>query len=383
MEEKSDLYNRDYILLNSSNFLYSLYATIFIFMPPFLDHIGVRPSEIGFIMATGTLISVSLKPIGGWIADRANKPVFIAMGAFIAAFSTIPWFFVRSPTPILYLYRVFQGVGYSLFATFAYAYIASHAPRMRRAEALGVFGLSFFIPTAVGGGIGEAVIKAFDFNTYFLIGAVIAFLSGLPSFFIKDRAKEAGLAPKKFKEVMGKQIFLFVFISLIFGTTFGGIFTFLPVMIFKQSGDGIFLFLLFYSISVILTRTIWRKVTDVMNRRISSIISLSLLASGTLLLTFSGDPVLLVTAAIITGLGHGFLFPSLSALVVDHAGMENSGVGMALFTGAFDLGLVLGSGGLGIILELYGFAVMFLICGTLPLIGVLLLARRKNATSLS
>lgn len=377
MSRNISVYTGDYVLLNASNFLYSLYATIFIFMPPFLDSIGLSPSRIGFVMATGTFVSVAFKPLGGWLADRTNKVRFIIGGSIIASVSTLPWFFVQAPSGMLYLYRIFQGVGYSFFATFAYAHIASHAPQERRAEALGVFGLSFFIPTAIGGWLGEAAIAAFSFNAFFLMGACVAFFSALPALWIKDRVKKAGIGPSRVLKVLRRDVLVYVLLALIFGTTFGGIFTFLPLFLFKEASDGIFIFLLFYSLSVISTRTVWRKVVDGVDKDVSAILSLSLLGSGTALLMFSSDTLILVVASVITGIGHGFLFPSLSALIVDEAGTENSGISMALFTGAFDLGLVLGSGALGMVLEYGGFAITFFSLSLLPLIGIPLLFRKR------
>ncbi len=374
-EEISKLYTRDYLLLNAANFLYSFYATVFIFMPPFLDSIGEAPSRIGFLMATGTLVSVSLKPMGGWVADRVRKNYFISLGAFIAAASTVPWGFVVGDSPYLFLYRVLQGVGYSIFVTFCYGYIASHAPPDRRAEALGVFGLSFFIPTAIGGVLGEVLVRELGFRPYFLIGSVIALASGVPPLFIRDRAVESGLAPRGLRSVLTVPILRLATASLLFGTTFGGIFTFLPVYLYKGGKDGISLFLVFYSLSVIATRTVWRKVTDRADRRKASVVSFVLLGMGAVTLIFSRETPLLILASIITGLGHGFLFPSLSALMVDGAGRENSGMSMALFTGAFDLGLVVGAGLLGIVLEMAGFIWMFSACGLFAFFGTVFIPR--------
>lgn len=378
MKTSSSIYTRDYMLLNGSNFLYSLYATIFIFMPPFLDSIGISPSQIGFLMATGTFVSVAVKPLGGWLADRTNKVLFIITGALIASLFTLPWYFVKEPSWTLYLYRVFQGVGYSLFATFAYAYIASHAPEERRAEALGVFGLSFFIPTAIGGWLGEVIIAKFTFSIFFLISSGIALSSALPAIFIKDRTKVAGIGPSRVLEVLTRDVLAYVLLALVFGTTFGGIFTFLPLFLYKSGKDGIFIFLLCYSISVISTRTVWRKVVDSTDKNVSAILSLALLSSGTVLLVFSMETLILIIASVITGLGHGFLFPSLSALIVEQAGKENSGISMALFTGAFDLGLVIGSAALGVVLEYGGFPVTFLSCGALPILGIPILFRKRG-----
>ena len=67
------LYDRNYYLLNGSNFLYSLYGTMFIFLPAFLYTLRIREGQIGLIMATGTLVSVSLKPVNGLFVDRLER----------------------------------------------------------------------------------------------------------------------------------------------------------------------------------------------------------------------------------------------------------------------------------------------------------------------
>jgi len=63
--------------------------------------------------------------------------------------------------------------------------------------------------------------------------------------------------------------------------------------------------------------------------------------------------------AAVSGTGHGFLFPSLSALILDRAGKERGGMAMAMFTGAFDMGLVIGAAAFGFVAEHLGYAVMF------------------------
>jgi len=67
----------------------------------------------------------------------------------------VPWLFVTAPGTHLFAIRVAQGASFSIFSAASYAYIAAAAPPTRRAEALGIFGLSFFLPVSVGGWIGS------------------------------------------------------------------------------------------------------------------------------------------------------------------------------------------------------------------------------------
>jgi len=353
------LYDRNYILLNVSNFLYSLYSTVFIFLPPFLYQLNVREGEIGLLMATGALVSVALKPVNGLFVDRGGRTAFLVSGALLACASTLPWLFVTERGAHLFAIRIFQGAAFSFFATASYAYIAAVAPADRRGEALGVFGLSFFIPTALGGWLGEWVIGRAGFHALFLSAAVIALLAGIPPLRMKEPKGNSRLSPASLLDFLSRQYFIPNFAGFLFGMAYGSLFTFLPVflLIRRISSLGIFLFV--YAFSVIGTRTLARKLADRMPRERLSLISLLLLGTGILAIPFLSGPIGLSLVAVISGTGHGFLFPSLSALILDRAGKEKGGIAMAMFTGAFDMGGVIGAAAFGFVAEHLGYAVMF------------------------
>ncbi len=354
------IYDRNYVLLNVSNFLYSLYATVFIFLPPFLYQLGVREGEIGLIMATGTLVSVGLKPVNGLFVDRGGRTAFLVSGALLACASTIPWLFVTEKGAHLFAIRIFQGAAYSFFATASYAYIAAVAPADRRAEALGVFGLSFFIPTALGGWLGEWVIGAAGFKALFLSAAAIAFLSAIPPLRMKEPGVSSRLSYASLLDFLSRPYFIPNSAGFLFGMAYGSLFTFLPVFLLIRRISSLGIFLVVYALSVIGTRTLARKLADRMPRERLSLVSLLLLGAGILAIPFLSGPVGLSLVAAVSGTGHGFLFPSLSALILDRAGREKGGIAMAMFTGAFDMGLVIGAAAFGFVAEHMGYAVMFI-----------------------
>ncbi len=354
------LYDRNYYLLNASNFLYSLYGTMFIFLPAFLYTLSIREGQIGLIMATGTLVSVSLKPVNGLFVDRRGRTAFLMSGALLASASTVPWLFVREGGAHLFAIRIFQGAAYSFFATASYAYIAAAAPPHRRGEALGIFGLSFFIPTALGGWLGEWVIGAGGFRTLFLCAAVIAFLAGLFPLGMEEPKRSSHLPVTSLLDFLSRGYFIPNSAAFLFGTAYGSIFTFLPVFLMIRKIPSIGIFVVVYALTVVGTRTLGRKLSDRFPRERLSLLSLLLLGIGILSIPFIGGPAGLSLVAAVSGTGHGFLFPSLSALILDRAGAEKGGMAMAMFTGAFDMGLVIGAAAFGFVAEHLGYRAMFL-----------------------
>lgn len=359
MSTTSSLYDRGYLLLNASNLLFSLYSVLFIFLPAYLYRLGIREGEIGLLMGAGALVAVATKPFNGMLVGRGLRRAFLAGGGLTAALSTVPWIYVASPGPHLYLLRVAQGIAFSAFAAASYSYIAACAPAHRRAEALGIFGLSFFLPVSVGGWIGEWVLRKAGFDGLFAGAVVAAALSGI----LPAGMREPGIRERSSLASLGIYLTRPFLVpnsaGYLFGTAYGSIFTFLPVYLLAERKGSIGAFVFVYALSVIAARTLGRSLLDRLPRERVSLAALLLLCAGNLLIPAVGGGTGLAAAGAAAGLGHGLLFPALSALVLDRARDDAGGLAMAMFTAAFDMGLVTGAAAFGFVAEAFGYPAMF------------------------
>jgi MFS family permease len=85
------------------------------------------------------------------------------------------------------------------------------------------------------------------------------------------------------------------------------------------------------------------------------------------ILAFSKTLPMFILVAMIWGIGHAFLFPTLMAYVLDRVG-SSVGPAMGTFTAISDLGLTLGPMIMGIILQTISYPIMFL---CLALVGII------------
>lgn len=354
------LYDRDYVLLNVVNFLYSLYSVIFIFLPAYMYRLGIREGAIGVLMATGALVSVAIKPGLGMVVGRGARRTFLSLGAFLAAASTVPWLFVTVPGTHLFLIRMAQGASFSIFSAASYAYIAASAPPARRAEALGIFGLSFFLPVSVGGWIGEWVIGRAGFQGLFAAGIGIAFLAALFPLGMGEPSARERPSFASLKVFLSRTFLVPNTAGYLFGVAYGSIFTFLPVYLVVRGSESIGAFVFVYALSVIGTRTLGRKMLDRLPREWVSLCALLLMGAGNLLIPLVPGEVGIVLVGAAAGAGHGLLFPALSALVLDRVGEGSCAMAMAMFTSAFDMGLVTGAAAFGFVAERFGYEAMFI-----------------------
>jgi predicted MFS family arabinose efflux permease len=353
------LYGRDYVLLNVVNLLYSLYSVIFIFLPAYMYHLGIREGAIGVLMATGTLVSVLLKPGLGMVVGRGARRAFLSLGAFLAAASTAPWLLVTVPGAHLFAIRVAQGASFSIFTAASYAYIAASAPPARRAEALGIFGLSFFLPVSVGGWLGEWVIGRAGFQGLFAGGIAVAFLASLFPLGMREPSARERPSVASLKVFLSRTFLVPNTAGYLFGMAYGVIFTFLPVYLVVRGSESIGAFVFVYALSVIGTRTLGRKMLDRLPREWVSLCALVLMGAGNLLIPAVPGGVGIVLVGAAAGAGHGLLFPALSALVLDRVGEGSCAMAMAMFTAAFDMGLVTGAAAFGFVAERFGYGTMF------------------------
>lgn len=355
------LYTRDYVLLNAANLTFSLYTTIFLFLPAYMYRLGIREGTIGVLMATGTLVGVALKPAYGLMVGRGLRKAFLTLGALMAAASTVPWLFVAGPGAHLFAIRVAQGAFFSMVASASYGYIAACAPVERRAEALGIFGLSFFLPFSVGGWVGEWVIARSGFHGLFAAGIGVAVLSGLIPLGMREPGVRERPSLGSLRTFLTRPFLLPNTAGFLFGTAYSTIFTFLPVYLVVRRSGSLGAFVFFYALTVIATRTLGRRLLDRLPREWVSLFALLLLCAGNLLIPAVRGSIGLALVGIASGTGHGLLFPALSAMVLDRVTGETGGMAMtmAMFTASFDMGLVAGAAAFGFVAESYGYAAMF------------------------
>jgi predicted MFS family arabinose efflux permease len=363
MSSSAPLYDRGYILLNVSNLLYSFYSVIFIFLPAYLYRLGIREWEIGLLMATGALVAVALKPFNAMIAGLGFRKTLLSAGAFLAAAATVPWIHVSGPGLLPYLLRIAQGAAFSMFAAASYSHIAASAPPGRRAEALGIFGLTFFLPVSVGGWTGEWVIRHSGYHGLFAGAIGIAVLAGLAPFAMREPAARERPSFASLSVYLTRPFLVPNTAGYLFGVAYGSIFTFLPVYLLAGGRGSIGMFVFIYALTVVATRVLGRRLLDRLPRERVSLAALLLLSAGNLMIPLAGTGAGIAAVGAAAGAGHGLLFPALSALVLDRVRDDSGGMAMAMFTGAFDMGLVTGAAVFGFVVELFGYGTMFTAAG--------------------
>ena len=101
---------------------------------------------------------------------------------------------------------------------------------------------------------------------------------------------------------------------------------------------------------------------------------MSVVALAYLIIALPPAPLSLALAALVLASGNALLYPTLAALVVERAPERERGLALGTLSGAWDLGVVVGSVLLGAVADHFSYATGFAVGSVFAALGVCALA---------
>jgi MFS family permease len=376
-KEIPKLYSPSFIAFGFANFFTVSSFGIFFLFPLFIKSRGGSESDIGIIMGVFSLAAVLCRPWISEMIDRIGRKRSYTTGSLVMTVLPLAYLLFRGSLSMFYipliLVRVIHGVGLAICFTAAFTYIADIIPEARLNEGIGMFGVTGLIGLAIGPLIGEIIIERFGFSLFFIAASAIASLGliiHLPlreSFTHGDRSTS-----HSFFSVLTKRTILPVaIIALFFGVGLAATGNFISPFAREQGLTFISLYYICYSSAAVVTRIGGGRLADRIGEDRIIPYALLLTGGGLMVLIFPGGSALLAVSGLMSGCGHGFLFPCLNSLLLRNEPIEIRGKINGVFTGGIDSGAFAGSITLGYIGDLAGFQALFLAAALTLLLGVL------------
>src|SRR5687768_15335703 len=128
--------------------------------------------------------------------------------------------------------RTLQGLGFSAFFVSMFSYVVDIVPASQRGWALGIYGVSGFVSTAVAPLAGELIIRYWSFRALFVVSAVLAVITVAIVWQVRDTRPEGAVTARMGASMMrmgvGDLLQRHMAVSFFFGLGSGTIFAFLP-----------------------------------------------------------------------------------------------------------------------------------------------------------
>jgi MFS family permease len=188
---------RDFWLVTAANFVFFLNFAAFFLLPLHLAALGASERRIGYVMGTAGFAGLAVLPFLGPLLDRVDRRGFATAGALAMAVASLAYLVVPGTSPALYLLRVLQGVSFTAAFVTASTLAADLAPRGRRGQALGIFGISTLLTHAIAPALGELLARRHGFGALFAAAGALGLASAALAAAVRaPRAPAAAAAPR-------------------------------------------------------------------------------------------------------------------------------------------------------------------------------------------
>jgi len=347
--------------------------------------LGASVEMIGLIVGLYSVTNIPANVFFGRIIDRVGFKKPLIVGLLGDAICMFCYSICRLPVHLAVL-RGFHGLMGGVAGPATMSAAAERAGTGQRGRTMGFYGMALAMATLVGYGLSGVLASRLGYTSVFYFGSALLLVGmlltfALPRSEVTTREKVEISAGEQFKKIsrLFQRRELIASYCCIFAIyfAFGGIVTLLPLHI-KSLGMETFhigMLLTIFVVFFILIQFPSGIISDRVGRWIPIITGLLIGIIFLIVLPSVDTFIMLATIMALYGTGYALVFPSISALVVDHTTPEEQGVATGIFHGLLTAGVAVGAPVMGWATGLVGIELgLTLSSGVIALVLILILA---------
>lgn len=365
---------KNFTLATAANFFFFCNFSSFFLLPIYIKDLGGNEANIGFIMGSFGITSLGAIPFVAYLVDKYGRRRFMLFGYALMFVATLSYLFISQLSPVFYLLRFVQGVSFAFSFTAASTFVTDYIPSEKRAEGLGIFSAFTIASYAIGPSLGELVIELFGFYSFFIYASFFSLIAFVLTIFTRDGNFIRSSDPYGlgfFRIIASKRYALILVSNLILAGGLGAILNFVAIFL-RSKGLAAFYFFLTYTIAVTVVRIFGGRISDKLGRKVIASPCLLAVSISLAAMYFVESPLSAVLISLFFSIGYGFLYPTLSALVIDKAGSDERGKAMGAFNASYSLGINFLAFPLGLIARDFGYEIMYFVTGCMVFLGFIL-----------
>jgi MFS family permease len=342
--------------------LQAIAFNLFLPLPKRLNELGANDVVIGAAASLTGLAAVLARPSIGRAMDRAGRRATILAGGALHVVATALYLGIDRIGPLLVFTRFLHGIAEAMLFSALFTFAADYVPARRRTQGLALFGVSGMLPIGVGPTAANWLIAQHGWPWVFATAVALAGVSLALSFRLRDapRARIAAGPSASMGDVLAqRELRPIWFLGAAFATVLTAFFVFVPRFAQDTGIGSDATFFQTYMLAALILRIAFGWVPDRIGPHRALTPALLSLVAGLVVMARASAASDVALAGFLCGLGHGYAFPILSGLVVNRVSEDARGTALAIFTGLFDLGMLVGSSAFGALVEWQGFPVLY------------------------
>jgi len=373
-------YGRSFWLLFGSTFALNVSSNLFVLYPLQLVALGASATVIGAIIGAWSVASLAARPISGPLIDRYGRRNVAARLLAVDTLVVALYMPIHSIGWHIYAVRALHGAieGTARVALFALLY--DLLPRGREGTAMATFSLCGMGPAAVAPYCGELLIRRLGFGGFFAAAIAVTAASSLMVAMIPADVRphsQPHPAPVPRDSRSYAQLFadpglmpLWI-VTVLFSLSISPRLSFVAPFAYQRGITQVGTYFAIYAVLGMSVRLFSGPVMDRVGLERMLPPSMMVLAAGIAMIGATGHFGMLDLAAAVGGIGHGYLYPALSAMVIARTEIGATGRSSGIYQSLYDVGSMVGPYALGAIAGASGYAPMFVVAGMLSLAGAI------------
>lgn len=374
------------LLINTLNaFSFYMVATI---LSKHLVGIGMSISMAGTIVGLFSLTSLVCRPLCGVLSDRTNNVRLLKWSNILMGLGLLGFAFSTS-TSLIVIFRILNGVGFSIGGTAQIAMATRFIPRSKMGEGIGYLGLGMVLGSAVAPGIGLMIADHIGMKMTFLAAAALTIAAYILLLCMRGVSGDVPSAGKSFRlcDLIEPQALPFTAVSCTFSFVNGMVNAYLVLFADEQGIVGVSAYFTIYAVMLFVFRPLSGKIMDKYGMKSTVFPGSIVTALSMLMLANSHSLAAILVTSVLRAIGQGAAQPSLQAACLNYVGRERSGTATSTYYLGGDIGQgtapMLGGIILTFVTGVAGYRFVFTLCAVLLLASICffyLFAQRHYST---
>ncbi len=380
-------YGRAFWCVFGASFALNAAANLFVLFPLYVVKLGGGASLIGAVVGTGPLCALLARPAAGAAINRRGRKWAALWSLLLDAGAMALYLPVRTLGGAIFLVRALHGAFEGTARVALFATIYDLLPEGRQGEGMAIFSLCGMGSAALAPLAGELLIKRAGFGAFFAVASALVVGGALATLPLPDdppasRARDARQCGDSSHGALlaGPGLGPLWVVTLLFSLAISARLSFVAPFAYARGIAQVGWYFAVYSVAGVLVRVFGARVIDRVGPERMVVPSLMVLAAGLGLIAGAGRLGMLNWAAAIGGLGHGYLYPALSALVIMRTRPGAMGRSSGIYTSLYDFGAMAGPYALGMVGEYLGYGPLFIAAGACALLAAIYFAAAQPSS---
>lgn len=389
LEVQNQIFTKRFVALFLTNLavfliFYGLITTLPLYVT---GNLGRTDDDAGLLVTAFLISAILVRPFSAKMLDIYGKKKMLVLSIVIYLLCTILYIFIK-PFAILLVLRFLQGIWFSIATTATGSLAADIIPNNRKGAGLGYFTMSTNLAVVIGPFVGLFIVQKASFEALFIVLSVIGLLGSIIGLTINtsDIARPE-VKPKlsfSFDDLFERKALPVALLASLLALSYSSVLSFISIYAEQQGMLNVAsYFYVVFAAAMLIIRPFTGKIYDQKGPKYVVIPSFILFTIGLFMLAYMDNSWQFLVAAVFVGSGYGTLTTSMQSQAVQSTSVARSGYATATYFTLFDTGIAIGSYILGIIAMSFSYQMVYVLCGTLLVVNMILYIFLFRKTSAS